>query len=93
MKAAQFKAGGAPMIDKGREEEEEKAEEEGRKHGGRAKRARGGGMTEGNMAHKRHDRPGRKRGGGVGSNLRPLSSANTTKGADGHSADEPSNVD
>lgn len=84
------KAGGA-LVDEGRESKEEEKMEEGHKRGGRAKRASGGAMqAEGGMAAKRHDRPGRKRGGGVGSDKRPLTSAAAAKDADGHSggADE-----
>ena len=96
MKAARHHGGkemhrkdGGPMVDKGREEDEEKQMEEGHSKGGRVKRKRGGGMehSEGMMAAKRHDRPGRKRGGGVGSDKRPLTSAANASNADGHSTD------
>lgn len=78
------KDGGA-MIDKGREEDEEKQEMEGHKKGGRVKRKDGGALhfAEGGMAAARHDRPGRKRGGAVGADKRPLTSANSTKNAEG----------
>lgn len=78
-----------PLMVNDRDSEEEKEVDEGRKHGGRAKRARGGKADEyadgGRMHGRRHDRPGRKRGGGVGSNMTPLSTAARTKDADGHS--------
>lgn len=71
-------------------------EAEERKSGGSVKRKAGGGVearAEGGAAGKRHDRPGRKRGGGVGSDMRPLTSANKTRDAQGHTADEPESVD
>lgn len=46
----------------------------------RAKHAKGGkamGCADGGKAKMRLDRPGRKRGGGVGSNMKPLSTAAT----------------
>ena len=67
-----------------------------RKRGGRAKHAaggavagfkRGGMMSEGMKGGRRMDRPGRKRGGGVGATLRPLSTAATTTQAGAHKAD------
>lgn len=78
-------------------EADEKGEGEKAKRGGRMekKRAAGGGVqhfSEGGMASRRMDRPGRKRGGGVGSDKSPLTTANRTKDADGHSADEPETV-
>ena len=68
-----------------------------RKHGGRAKkhhgkhhRAKGGkvlGLMTGGGVKARLDRPGRKRGGAVGANRSPLSTAHTGgHGADGSSA-------
>lgn len=63
---------------------EKEAEE---KHkGGKVKRARGG-HVEGHHGGKRMDRPGRKRGGSVGSDMHPLSSAAKVKNASGHNAD------
>lgn len=68
-----------------------------RKHGGRAKkhhhgkhhRAKGGkvlGLMTGGGVKARLDRPGRKRGGAVGANRSPLSTAHTGgHGADGSS--------
>ncbi len=78
------KAGGGVKeeIDEGREKDTEDKEMEGRKAGGRVKR-KDGGAAEGMMAKKRYDRPGRKAGGGVGSDKRPLTSAANSKPADG----------
>lgn len=91
-KAPGFKRGGA-MIDAGREADEESEMEDGHKRGGKVKKRAFGGATEGGMAAARHDRPGRKRGGGVGSDKRPLSSAANSKPADGHAGgDEPDAV-
>lgn len=49
-----------------------------KKHGGKVKRAAGGkviGLMTGGGVRPRLDRPGRKRGGGVGADTSPLSSA------------------
>lgn len=73
-----------------------KEAEERSRGGGAKKRKAGGGVehrAEGGSAMKRHDRPGRKRGGGVGSDMRPLTTANKTRDADGHSGDEPESVE
>lgn len=94
MKASKkgFANGGTPMINSGREAEQEKMMEEGHSKGGRAKKRSAGGATttEGAMAPKRFDRPGRKQGGAVGATKKPLSSANSASSAEGHStgADE-----
>jgi hypothetical protein len=52
-------------------------EAEQRKRGGAVARKHGGEVheVEGHAGKKRHDRPGRKRGGGVGANKMPLSTA------------------
>jgi hypothetical protein len=87
-------------INKGREDVKEKEMEEGHKRGGSVKRAaggsvvarkRGGGveMGEGMMPKSRMDRPGRKRGGGVGANITPLSTAARTTDAKEHSTEMP----
>ncbi len=75
---------------------EEEAKE--KKHGGRAKRKHGG-RTEGHKAKRRMDRPGRKRGGRAGADMRPLTTASKvtdagahkseTGDADGRNNDEP----
>ncbi len=49
-----------------------------KKKGGKVKRATGG-LVEGRAPAHRLDRPGRKRGGGVGSNRSPLSTAHSGK--------------
>jgi len=60
--------GGNPHV-------EEEAEE--KKKGGRAKHRKHGGHVDGHKGHHRmdHHRPGRKRGGRVGADTSPLSSA------------------
>lgn len=65
-----------------------------RKHGGRAKhkdhRASGGkvvGLMTGGAVRPRLDRPGRKRGGGVGADTSPLSSAHRGHGGGEGSSD------
>lgn len=98
-KMSKRKEGGS--VDPGKDtyeggESDVKKEAEERSAGGRAKRKAGGGVehrAEGGSAMRRHDRPGRKRGGGVGSDMRPLTTANKTRDADGHKADEPESVD
>lgn len=66
---------------------EKEAEEKA--HGGKVhKRMKSGGHVEGHVGKRRLDRPGRKRGGGVGSDMHPLSSAARVTSADGHHADE-----
>ena len=71
---------------------EEAAERHGKKkHGGRTHHRAAGGKVEGNTVglmtggavRPRLDRPGRKRGGAVGADRSPLSSAHTGHG-DGH---------
>lgn len=61
----------------------------GKKRGGKAKRKQGGkviGLMTGGTVRPRLDRPGRKRGGGVGANSSPLSTAhNSTDGGAGSS--------
>ena|SRR5271157_2222529 len=52
--------------------------------GGRAKKHVDG---EGHKGHRRHDRPGRKRGGGIGSDMTPLTTAARTREAGAHKAD------
>lgn len=63
---------------------EKEAEE--KKHGGRAKRHEGG-KVEGKHAHMHLGRPGRKKGGRVGSDKSPLSSAAHVTEAGAHDAD------
>lgn len=56
-----------------------------RKKGGRAKRATGGkviGLMTGGAVKPRMDRPGRKKGGRVGANNSPLSTAHGTVSAE-----------
>jgi hypothetical protein len=85
-------AEGKEPYDKG---DEKREGHEPKKHGGRAKHHRKDGgkvlglMTGGNV-RPRLDRPGRKRGGGVGSDRSPLSSAHRTSGAESHPKSEDS---
>jgi hypothetical protein len=75
-------------------EEDTVAEEHGRhgkKHGGKAKHHRksGGkvvGLMTGGKVRPRLDRPGRKRGGGVGANATPLSTAHSSTSQDAGSS-------
>lgn len=87
-----LKDGGKPMINEGRESEEEEKMEEGHKKGGRAHRKHGGKAEMRGEGHKpknhRLDRPGRKKGGSVGADQHPLSSAANTKDAEAHSTGE-----
>ena len=79
-----------PNVDK----EAEKEEKGEKMHaGGRKKRKAGGRMehekeVEGHHGKKRYDRPGRKRGGAIGANAHPLSSAATIKDAVDHKAED-----
>lgn len=60
-------------------------EAEDKKKGGKVKRASGGkviGLMTGGGVKPRMDRPGRKRGGGVGANTSPLSTAHGTVAAE-----------
>ena|ERR1700677_1635387 len=67
--------GGDPYV-------EEEAEE--KKHGGRAKKKRGGKVEGKEMKHRAdRPRPGRKSGGRVGSDKSPLSSAHNTESGPG----------
>ena len=61
----------------------------GKKHGGKAKRKKGGkviGLMTGGKVRPRLDRPGRKAGGGVGANSSPLSTAHNTTSQDAGSS-------
>ncbi len=72
----------------------DEAEDKKRKAGGRVTRAAGGrvklkagGASEGMKSAMRLDRPGRKRGGGVGADMTPLTTAAKTTEAGAHKAD------
>lgn len=74
-------------------EVEEEAEE--KKHGGAAmmkkkekEKRKDGGHVEGKMMKHRLDRPGRKRGGGVGADMHPLSTAAKVTDAEEHKSSE-----
>ena len=71
------------MNDRGSPEEHEVDE---KKHGGRVKKKHGG-KVEGHMGKRRMDRPGRKRGGAIGADQHPLSTAARTTPAEGHKTD------
>ena len=65
-----------------------------KKHGGRTKRKHGGhvhhmGKVHGEHAKHRADRPKRKAGGKVGSNMNPLSTAHAGKEPSAHHSYEP----
>ncbi len=62
-------------------------EAEEKKHGGKVKRKHGG-TVHGHHAKHRLDRPGRKRGGAVGADMRPLSSAYRETNAKGHPTED-----
>ena len=62
-------------------------EAEEKKHGGRAKKAKGG-MVHGEMGKKRMDRPGRKRGGRAGAEFSPLTTASKVTDATEHKSSE-----
>jgi hypothetical protein len=89
-------ASGDPVVEREAEGKESYADGAGReqkKRGGRAKRKDGGkvlGLMTGGNVRPRLDRPGRKRGGGVGSDRSPLSSAHRTSGAETHPKSEDS---
>lgn len=71
-------AEGNPDVLKEAEGKEDYAKGDERKKGGRAKRKAGGkvvGLMTGGGVRPRLDRPGRKRGGAVGSDRSPLSTA------------------
>jgi hypothetical protein len=69
---------GNPNVVKEAEGKAGYAKGDEKKRGGKVKRATGG-LVEGLAPAHRLDRPGRKRGGGVGSNRSPLSTAHTGK--------------
>jgi len=77
---AEFYAGAGSNVAKEAEE---------KKHGGKVhKKRKHGGHVHGEMAKKRLDKPGRKRGGAVGADMKPLSSAFREKDAVGHSTED-----
>lgn len=87
MSRARHKAGGEvggqrglPYNAQGSEVEKEAEEKKG---GGRVGR-KAGGRAMGESAKRRFDRPGRKRGGAVGADMHPLSSASKVRPAQGH---------
>ena len=65
-------------------EVEKEAEE--KKHGGRTGRAKGG-HVDGKKSMMRLDRPGRKRGGRVGADMSPLTTASKVTDAKEHKAE------
>ena len=72
-------------------EENKDGDEDNMKRGGKVKKRKTGGkvigLMTGGSVRPRFDRPGRKRGGGVGANTSPLSTAhNGSSGADGSSS-------
>ena len=80
---------GNPDVKKEAEGKEDYAKGDEKKRGGKVKRATGGkvaqksvGLMTGGAVRPRLDRPGRKRGGGVGANETPLSTAHTATSAE-----------
>jgi hypothetical protein len=72
-------AGGSKFVE--HEAEEPEGERENKKRGGRVHKAKKhGGKIEGKAARHHLGRPGRKRGGRVGADLAPLSSASKSSG-------------
>ncbi len=59
---------------------EAKDEKDDMKKGGKVKKKTGGLVMGGAKVASRHDRPGRKSGGGVGANRSPLSTAHSVSG-------------
>jgi len=70
---------GNPDVKKEAEGEEPYAEGDERKRGGKVKKKKHGMHAEGKKAHHRMDRPKRARGGKVGSDRMPFSSAHHAK--------------
>jgi hypothetical protein len=84
-------ASGNPDVIKEAEGKEEYAKGDERKRGGRAKKKNGGkviGLMTGGGVKPRLDRPGRKRGGAVGADRSPLSSAHSHAKAGSAPAEE-----
>lgn len=78
-------AAGNPDVLKEAEGKEDYAKGDEKKRGGAVKRKTGGkvlGLMSGGGVRPRLDRPGRKRGGAVGSDRSPLSSAHRTSSAE-----------
>lgn len=88
MKPRPYNAQGSE-TEKEAEGEEDKNE---KKRGGRAKRAHGGHVV-GDMKKKRLDRPGRKRGGKIGADTAPLTSAAKIRNASEHDATDTGNAE
>jgi hypothetical protein len=88
-KAPQVVSGNKNVIDEAEEKTTGDNDTLGKKKGGRAKKQTGGkvvGLMTGGSVRPRLDRPGRKRGGGVGSNASPLSTAHNTVSVDAGSS-------
>ncbi|MDE2096490.1 MAG: hypothetical protein KGL39_04530 [Patescibacteria group bacterium] len=74
-------------------------EAEEKKHGGKVHKKHGGkvkhmGHMEGHHGKHRMDRPGRKRGGGVGADMKPMSSAaKTAMKQEGHKTESAPDVE
>ena len=81
---ADYYAGGESNVAKEAEE---------KKNGGKVAKRKGGGMVEGHKAKHRLDRPGRKRGGAIGADMKPLSSAARETQAEGHKVERESDED
>lgn len=60
-----------------------------RRHGGRAEHDE----IHGHMGKRRLDRPGRKRGGAIGADTHPLTTASKVTNAEGHEAEDGNSED
>lgn len=76
-----------PMPYNAKGSEVEKEADEGRAKGGRMKK-KAGGMVEGHEKKHRLDRPGRKRGGKIGADSAPLTTAGKMRDASEHKTDD-----
>lgn len=81
-----FKKGGEVVYAGEGSNVEKEAEE--KKTGGKIKGFKRGGHVRGGERKHRLDKPGRKRGGSVGADMHPLTSANKVSKASGHDATE-----
>lgn len=75
--SVEFAGGNKDVED---EAEKPEGERENKKHGGKIKKRARGGKIEGHAAKYHLGKPGRKRGGRVGADLAPLSSASRPAG-------------
>jgi hypothetical protein len=72
-------SGKSPVTDEAHGDEKKRGGKVKRKTGGKAEMKKEMGKVEGEERRHRMDRPGRKRGGGVGADKTPLTTASATK--------------